>query len=252
MAYGGSKQILGFKKRFRYEDGNNSEQNGRWIMYEYTINSSLLGGQYSHKATDYVVCSMKKNDRGQQKEKADLGKKQRKSKQIGEKNEPGQGATGRKRKLKQTAISNSNDDHGDKSVQLQNKRLKSEQEALRIQQNQPVELACTSDVLQVLRSEETDSNSDFSETPIEDLLKFITFDFEDPVSNSNHSGEVDTEYYIHDGDECSQNKHLMGEQEGEEEALQEIESEAKIQQLLDVEELFSDIDQEFESIFGKH
>ncbi|KAJ4706626.1 hypothetical protein OWV82_020256 [Melia azedarach] len=171
MAYCGSKQILGFKKRFRYEDAEEVET-------------------------------------------------------IGERNEAGQRATERKIKLEQTASSNNNDDHGDKGVQ--NKRLKCEQEALRIQQNQTVELPSANDVLEVLHSEDTDSNSDFTEIPTEDLLDCVTFEFEDPVSNSNQSGEVETEYYIREGDECSQNKHLMGEQEGEEEALHANESEALI------------------------
>lgn len=55
------------------------------------------------------LCRLKKNENGQRKENTDLGKKQRKSKQIGEKNESGGGATGRKIKLKQAATSNEND-----------------------------------------------------------------------------------------------------------------------------------------------
>ncbi|KAJ4706792.1 hypothetical protein OWV82_020403 [Melia azedarach] len=184
----GAKAVIGYGgSRFRKdEDGNNSEQNGRWIMY--------------------VVYSMKKNEEGQRKEKADLGKKQSKSKQIDEKNEPGQGATGRKRKLKQTATSNKKDDNGDTGFQY--KRLKSEQGALRIQQNQPVELPYASDVLEVLHSEESYGNSEFSGRPIEDLLNSITF--EDLVIIAIKVEKL-TQFYAHEGDECSQNNHLMGE-----------------------------------------
>ena len=59
-------QILGFKKRFRYESRKNLEQNGRWIMHEFTINPTLLGDQYSHRALDFVLCRVIKNPNKQQ------------------------------------------------------------------------------------------------------------------------------------------------------------------------------------------
>ncbi|KAK9178105.1 hypothetical protein WN943_027295 [Citrus x changshan-huyou] len=47
---------------FRYESRKNLEQNRRWIMHEFTINPALLGDQCSHKALDFVLCRMKKNE----------------------------------------------------------------------------------------------------------------------------------------------------------------------------------------------
>ncbi|KAJ4706592.1 NAC domain-containing protein [Melia azedarach] len=147
-ARGGSEQIIGFKKRFRYEDGNNSEQNGGWIMNEFSINPSLLGRKYSQKAMDYVLCRIKRNKNVQKKENVNLGKRQRKSTQIGEKDESGLAATGRKRELKQAATSNKNDDKC-----VLNKRLRDEQVAVLVQQNQTNELSCTNKVLKVVDSE---------------------------------------------------------------------------------------------------
>ncbi|KAJ4706355.1 No apical meristem (NAM) protein [Melia azedarach] len=163
-ALGGSEQILGFKKRFRYEDD---------------------------KAMDYVLCRIKKNEKAQQQEKADFGKKQRKSKQIGEKNESGQGALGRKRKLKQAAKPNNNND-----VFVQTKRLRAEQGALLIQ---PTILPCRSIIKEVVESEpEPESCS-------------ITFDAEDLFSDLHQITEVDCIEY--DDDECVQSENNRAEQE---------------------------------------
>ncbi|KAJ4706383.1 NAC domain-containing protein [Melia azedarach] len=300
-ALGGSEQILGFKKRFRYEDGNNSAQNGGWIMHEFTINASLLG-QYSEKAMDYVLCRIKKNEKGQQQERADFGKKQRKSKQIGEKNESGQGALGRKRKLKQAAKPNNNNDEF-----IQNKRLRAEQGALLIQ---PTILPCRSIIKEDVESEPEpescsitfDAEDLFSDLhqitevgcieyydeecvqseniraeqeaililPVElpwanNVLDIVdseaqtqrfsnTVDAVNLVSNLYQTGEVDyTEYHVQE-DKCVQNKYLMGEQEGEEEAVQVSEYKAETVPLLEfeplVEALFSNVDQEFDRVFG--
>ncbi|OMO72171.1 No apical meristem (NAM) protein [Corchorus capsularis] len=49
---------LGFRKRFRYEDGN-PEQIGRWILHEYRLSDSLIKNDM-----DYVLCRLRKNERG--------------------------------------------------------------------------------------------------------------------------------------------------------------------------------------------
>ena len=62
LSVGFDDQILGFKKRFKYESHKNLEQNGKWIMHEFTINPALLGDQYSHRALDFVLCCVKKHE----------------------------------------------------------------------------------------------------------------------------------------------------------------------------------------------
>ncbi|KAK2658093.1 hypothetical protein Ddye_011145 [Dipteronia dyeriana] len=51
-------RVVGFKKRFRYED-KKSPDNGAWIMHEFGIEPSLLR-QYK-KPDNVVLCRMKKN-----------------------------------------------------------------------------------------------------------------------------------------------------------------------------------------------
>ncbi|XP_038684101.1 transcription factor JUNGBRUNNEN 1-like [Tripterygium wilfordii] len=46
-----ANNCIGFKKRFRYENLNNSEQHGRWIMFEFNLGHP----------EDLVLCSLKKN-----------------------------------------------------------------------------------------------------------------------------------------------------------------------------------------------
>lgn len=75
---------------------------------------------------------------------------------------------------------------------------------------------------------------------------FNSFHIEDLFSSSNQSEELDyTEYQIRESFECVQNKHLMGEQGREEEALQVVEYEAKTEPLLDFDESFSSMDDNF-------
>nr|UBT01650.1 NAC transcription factor 46 [Litchi chinensis] len=50
-------RMLGFKKRFRYEN-KGCEHDGGWIMHEYSLDSSLLG---SHRANDHVLCRIRRN-----------------------------------------------------------------------------------------------------------------------------------------------------------------------------------------------
>lgn len=134
----GSDQILGFKRRFRYENKTNHKDNGGWIMHEFTINSSLLGDQYSYQ--DIVLCRIKKNESGQKKERANLGKKQR--------NSSGGRASGNKRKLKEVATPNSNGDQGDEIAP--NKRLRAGQEVVLVQQNYT---PCSSNTMQAVEYE---------------------------------------------------------------------------------------------------
>ena len=96
LAVGSKDQILRSTKRFRYESRKNLEENGRWIMHEFTINSALLGDQYSHKANDFVLCGVKKNESKKRSEKANLGIKR---------------SFGSKRKLKEIVTSGSHTDH---------------------------------------------------------------------------------------------------------------------------------------------
>ncbi|KAH9648689.1 NAC domain-containing protein [Citrus sinensis] len=133
LAVGSDDQILGFKKRFRYESRKNPEQNGRWIMHEFTINPALLGNQYSHKALDFVLCRVKKNESENHSEKANLGGKPRKSKQVGETNDCRRRSSGSKRKPKEVVASSSHIDLDDEC--FQSKRLKAEQNSVLIEQS---------------------------------------------------------------------------------------------------------------------
>ncbi|OMO78164.1 No apical meristem (NAM) protein [Corchorus capsularis] len=49
---------LGYKKRYRYEDGN-PKQIGRWILHEYRLSDSLIKNDMN-----YVLCCLRKNERG--------------------------------------------------------------------------------------------------------------------------------------------------------------------------------------------
>ena len=98
LAVGSKDQILGFKKRFRYESCKNLEQSRRWIMHEFTINPALLGDQYSHRALDFVLCRIIKNESKNHSEKANLG---------------GKRSSGSKRKLKEVVTSSSHFNHDD-------------------------------------------------------------------------------------------------------------------------------------------
>ncbi|KAK2634114.1 hypothetical protein Ddye_028906 [Dipteronia dyeriana] len=49
-------EVVGFKKRFRYENQESPDDDGAWIMHEFAINPSLLRQQ-----SDIVLCRMKKN-----------------------------------------------------------------------------------------------------------------------------------------------------------------------------------------------
>ena len=118
LAVGSEDQILGFKKRFRYESRENLEQNGRWIMHEFTINAALFGDQYSHKARNFVLYCVKKNELENPSEKANLG---------------GKRSSGSKRKLKEVVTSSSHIDHDDEG--FQSKRLKAHQNSVLIEQS---------------------------------------------------------------------------------------------------------------------
>ncbi|KAK0591703.1 hypothetical protein LWI29_006614 [Acer saccharum] len=62
-------EVVGFKKRFHYENQESPDDDGAWIMHEFTINPSLLRHQ-----NDIVLCQMKKNPVAE--------KKKRKLKQL--------------------------------------------------------------------------------------------------------------------------------------------------------------------------
>ncbi|KAK3217840.1 hypothetical protein Dsin_011810 [Dipteronia sinensis] len=49
---------LGFKKRFRYENKASQDHDGAWIMYEYSLDSSLLEPRQHN---NYVLCRFKRN-----------------------------------------------------------------------------------------------------------------------------------------------------------------------------------------------
>ncbi|KAK3220659.1 hypothetical protein Dsin_014629 [Dipteronia sinensis] len=66
------EKALGFKKRFRYENKSNPEHDGDWIMFEYSLDPSLL--ESPDQPNDYVLCRIKKNN-------VNAGKKKRKRSQ---------------------------------------------------------------------------------------------------------------------------------------------------------------------------
>ncbi|KAI9161856.1 hypothetical protein LWI28_021359 [Acer negundo] len=70
-----TENVLGFKKRFRYENKSNPEHDGDWIMFEYSLDPSLL--ESPDQPNDYVLCRIKKNN-------VNAGKKKRKSKRSQE------------------------------------------------------------------------------------------------------------------------------------------------------------------------
>ena len=102
-------------------------------MHELTINPALLGDQYSHKAIDFVLCRIKKNESKNHSEKANLGGKPRKSKQVGEKNGSGKKSSGSKRKSKVVVTSSSHIDHDDEC--FQSKRVKAQQNLVLLEQS---------------------------------------------------------------------------------------------------------------------
>ncbi|XP_050368906.1 NAC domain-containing protein 83-like [Argentina anserina] len=55
-----SRTVIGKRKRFHYED-KGTVQNGRWLMHEFELDSSLLRNK--RKAKDYVLCILRKNTR---------------------------------------------------------------------------------------------------------------------------------------------------------------------------------------------
>lgn len=118
-------------------------------MHEYAINPSLLGPQYSHKALDFVLCRIKKNESEQHIEKANLGKKPRNSKQVSETEKDSERrASGCKRKLKVAATSNSNIYHDDEC--FENKQLTAKQESVLVKQ---CHSSCSSNSLKPVKPE---------------------------------------------------------------------------------------------------
>ena len=87
-------------------------------MHEFTINPALLGDQYLHRALDFVLCHVIKNELKNHSEKANLG---------------GKRSSGSKRKLKEVVTSNSHIDHDDEC--FQSKSLKAQQNSVLIEQS---------------------------------------------------------------------------------------------------------------------
>uniref|UniRef100_A0A2N9EBU4 NAC domain-containing protein n=1 Tax=Fagus sylvatica TaxID=28930 RepID=A0A2N9EBU4_FAGSY len=59
-------KVHGIRKRFRYESSCNSVQDGRWTMYEYSLDASM---PIHAEFPDYVLCRIKKNDEPEKKRK---------------------------------------------------------------------------------------------------------------------------------------------------------------------------------------
>ncbi|KAK7267714.1 hypothetical protein RIF29_20392 [Crotalaria pallida] len=70
MAEGTDDQCIGFKKRFRFENSDNRDENYKWILHEYSLDQSLQNN--SSSGNNYVLCRFRKNEKL---EKPNLAKK---------------------------------------------------------------------------------------------------------------------------------------------------------------------------------
>ncbi|XP_050214061.1 NAC domain-containing protein 41-like [Mercurialis annua] len=61
--------VKGLKKRFHYDNSTVAEQDGRWIMHEYSL---------PEESANWVLCLLRKNDAEKKKRKRDQSVKQRK------------------------------------------------------------------------------------------------------------------------------------------------------------------------------
>ncbi|XP_050942412.1 NAC domain-containing protein 2-like [Cucumis melo] len=59
------EQIIGYRKRFRYENDQVEEHHGEWIMHEYRLHQSYLA--YQDVDHNYVLCRIRKNERAKRK-----------------------------------------------------------------------------------------------------------------------------------------------------------------------------------------
>ncbi|XP_024200170.1 NAC domain-containing protein 41-like [Rosa chinensis] len=55
-----SRRVIGRRKRFHYKN-DGSTQNGRWLMHEFELDTTLLRNK--RKAKDHVLCILRKNNR---------------------------------------------------------------------------------------------------------------------------------------------------------------------------------------------
>lgn len=62
LSCGSVDKILGFKKRILYQGSKNPREDRGWIIHEFTINPALLEQQYSHKAFNFALYRIKKNE----------------------------------------------------------------------------------------------------------------------------------------------------------------------------------------------
>ena len=85
-------------------------------MHEFTINPALLGDQYSHKALDFILRRVKKNESKNHLEKANLGRKR---------------YSDSMRKPKEVVTSRSHIDYDDEC--FQSKSLKAQQNSVLIE-----------------------------------------------------------------------------------------------------------------------
>ncbi|KAK9937820.1 hypothetical protein M0R45_014588 [Rubus argutus] len=63
-----SGSVIGFRKRFTYEN-KESVHHGGWIMFEFTLDPSLVGMHDEQEAQKYVLCILRKNEESQEKRK---------------------------------------------------------------------------------------------------------------------------------------------------------------------------------------
>ncbi|KAE8653567.1 NAC domain-containing protein 105 [Cucumis sativus] len=55
------EEIIGYRKRFRYENESLEEHHGEWIMHEYSMHQRYL--RCEGVDSNYVLCRMRKNER---------------------------------------------------------------------------------------------------------------------------------------------------------------------------------------------
>ncbi|XP_023511534.1 NAC domain-containing protein 72-like [Cucurbita pepo subsp. pepo] len=67
------KTIIGYCKRFRYENVQLPEHHGEWIMHEYSLHQDSIQQAVD---SDYVLCRFKKNERLKRKLQKDLEEQQ--------------------------------------------------------------------------------------------------------------------------------------------------------------------------------
>uniref|UniRef100_A0A1S3B941 NAC domain-containing protein n=1 Tax=Cucumis melo TaxID=3656 RepID=A0A1S3B941_CUCME len=74
------EQIIGYRKRFRYENDQLQEHHGEWIMHEYSLHQDHLKCQGVDP--NYVLCRIRKNERAKRKLKVQRELKQPNKKRI--------------------------------------------------------------------------------------------------------------------------------------------------------------------------